>query len=59
MENIFIDKDLIEIEMENWINENPYADSFELAEHFFAFGQKYCLEKIKNFLKEEYNLELY
>lgn len=59
MENIFIDKDLIEVEMDNFIEENPCGDSFELAEHFFALGQKYCLEKIKSFLKEEYNLILY
>lgn len=35
-----ISKDIIERELEKFNTENPYADSFELAQHFAEIGAK-------------------
>lgn len=38
--------ELIENEMENFMHQNPYGDSRDLAAHFFFFGMQYIKEKI-------------
>lgn len=45
----------IEKEFEKFVKENPYADSLEIAKHFFLFGVKYEMDvqaKAKEMAKE-------
>lgn len=48
--NAIENKEVIEQEMEIFINENPYADSYELAHHFFCFGMKFLEKEISDYL---------
>lgn len=43
--------ELIEKEMENFMHENPYGDSRDLAIHFFHFGMKYIEKKLTKTLE--------
>ena len=43
-----IKKSIIEAELEKIVNENPYADTFEIAEHFAEVGAKLARESEKN-----------
>lgn len=39
MEKKFITKTDIENELEKFVSENPYADTFDIALHFAVWGQ--------------------
>ena len=36
----FIEKEFIEKKLERFLEENPTADTFEIAEYFFSLGKK-------------------
>ena len=52
-------KDYIQKEFEKFVNENPYADSMELAEHFFDLGIKKESEYFEKKKSLEANLPKY
>lgn len=45
MEKKIITKTDIENELEKFISENPYADTFDIALHFATWGQEQMLNK--------------
>lgn len=48
--NTIKNKEVIEQEMDLFIKENPNADSYELAHHFFCFGMKFLEQEISDYL---------
>lgn len=50
--NTIKNKEVIEQEMELFIKENPNADSYELAHHFFCLGMKFLEIEISDYLND-------
>lgn len=48
--NVYEINQVIEKEMEHYLEANPYDDSLELAIHFFFFGMQYLKVKLEKTL---------